>query len=250
MTLVGDIFNFINVIAPFDSAMSFDNVGVLVGNNSSAVTSAIVTLDITKEVIEEAVKCGANLIISHHPVIFNPLKALNSNSIPYLLAHNGINAICAHTNLDLAPMGVNKHLAGALKLYDVRLIENECMAVGILENPMSETEFAKHVKAALNAKGLRYTQTGKAIKTVAVSGGAGGDGVELALKYGADALLTGEIKHNYILDANASGICIVDAGHYKTEDVVIAPLAQMLTDKFPNVTFLKTKAFTDNISYI
>lgn len=250
MTSVNDIYKFIDIIAPFESAMSFDNVGILAGDGRAPVAKAVVSLDITPGVIKEAVNEGASLIISHHPVIFEPLKSLMTESVPYMLAQNGLSAICAHTNLDLAPMGVNKCLANALKLFDVRLIEGECMAIGQLKEDMTDAELALYTAETLNCTGLRYTKADKRIKSVAVSGGAGGDGVKLAYSLGADALITGEIKHHQIIEANNLGLCVVDAGHFRTEDVVIEPLLLKLIDKFPEVSFKKSSIHTDNIYYV
>lgn len=119
-TYVKDIYNFLDRIAPFKTAMDFDNCGLLVGNMVEGVKKVLLSLDITKEVVSEAEDVGANLIISHHPVIFNPIKRLHSSSIPYLLVRKNINAICAHTNLDMADgCGVNACLARLLGLKDI-----------------------------------------------------------------------------------------------------------------------------------
>lgn len=120
MTTAGEIYRYIDSFAPFSSAMDFDNPGLLVGGFHTPVRVALVALDITPEVIEEAKRRSAQLIISHHPVIFRPLKRLSEDSVPYLLAKAGITAICAHTNLDMAPGGVNDCLAQALGLESVR----------------------------------------------------------------------------------------------------------------------------------
>lgn len=114
MTRVSDIFEFIDGFAPFDSAMDFDNVGFLVGNEQAPVERCLLALDVTLDVIEEAKSLGASLIVSHHPVIFEAIRALRHDSIPHLLARTGISVICAHTNLDMAPFGVNSCLAKAL----------------------------------------------------------------------------------------------------------------------------------------
>ena len=114
MNTVGEIYRFIDEIAPFHTAMDFDNVGLLVGDEKQAVDRALVALDITPAVVEEASACGAQLIVSHHPVIFTPLRRLTAGSPPFLLAQKGISAICAHTNLDLAAGGVNTCLGEAL----------------------------------------------------------------------------------------------------------------------------------------
>jgi GTP cyclohydrolase I len=116
MATTGDIYAFIDGFAPFQTAMSFDNPGLLVGDDNTEVTTALLSLDITPEVVREAAELGAQLIVSHHPVIFHPLKKLSKGSVPYLLAQHSITAICAHTNLDMAAGGVNDCLAERLGL--------------------------------------------------------------------------------------------------------------------------------------
>lgn len=117
MTKVNDIYKYIDSFAPFNSAMDFDNCGILVGDKNSDVTKVILCLDVTSKVIDEAINKKANLIISHHPIIFNPIKSIDSNSIIYKLIENKINVISAHTNLDMSSiLGVNTCLADALEL--------------------------------------------------------------------------------------------------------------------------------------
>ena len=113
MVTAGDIYDFLNVCAPFETAMSFDNAGFLVGERQAPVSAVLLALDITPKVVGEAARLGAELIISHHPVIFQPLRRMGPRDVPYLLAQHGIGAICAHTNLDFAPGGVNTCLAEA-----------------------------------------------------------------------------------------------------------------------------------------
>ena len=116
MPTIREIYQYMNEIAPFDTAMDFDNAGFLVGDEGAEVTAALVALDITAQSVAQAQKLGAQLIVSHHPVIFNPMKRLMSASVPYLLAKAGVGAICAHTNLDMAKGGVNDCLADTLGL--------------------------------------------------------------------------------------------------------------------------------------
>ena len=122
MTTVGDIYHWMDEIAPFSTAMDFDNVGLLVGDASQPVERVIVALDITGMVAEEAKEKDAQLVISHHPVIFQPLRRLPAQSVPYKLARFGISAICSHTNLDMAVNGVNAALARKLGLEQVRAL--------------------------------------------------------------------------------------------------------------------------------
>lgn len=250
MTTVKDIYNYIDAIAPFETAMDFDNVGILAGNPNAQVETVLLALDITPQVVKEAQNQNAQLIISHHPIIFKPLKALPSSSVPYLLAQADISAICAHTNLDLAEGGVNSCLASALGLLNQNLIEGKAMVIGTLPTPLKPKAFAEQVKTQLHCTGLRYTAGEKNIHTVAVSSGSGSDNIDAALSFGADALVTGEIKHSFILSAIQQGLMIVDAGHYRTEDVVIKPLIHKLGREFPKIEFKKSISFTDNVEYL
>lgn len=251
ITTVEDIYSYIDSFAPFNTALNYDNVGILVGNNKSIVKKVLIALDITTAVVKEAEKLEADLIISHHPVIFKPVKSISSNSIPYMLAQRNLSAICAHTNLDLSPEGVNICLAKALGLENIYL-HSDGIAVGDIKDNTSYTseQFANKVKESLNCTGVRYTNIKNKITRVAVGGGACGEYIYLAKELGANAFVTGEIKHNYILEANDIDLTVVDAGHYRTEDVVIDYLIDKLSEKFPLVNFIKSKAFTDYINYI
>ena len=222
ITTVENIYSYIDSFAPFNTALDYDNVGMLVGDSKAVVKNVLVALDITADVVKEAEKQGADLIISHHPVIFKPVRSINSNSIPYMLAQRNLNAISAHTNLDLSPEGVNICLAKALGLENIYL-HNEGIAVGDVKDNIAYTseQLAKAVKENLNCTGVRYTNIKNKITRVAVGGGACGEYIYLAKELGADAFVTGEIKHNYILESHDIDLTVVDAGHYRTEDVVI-----------------------------
>jgi dinuclear metal center YbgI/SA1388 family protein len=248
---IKNIMDFTETFAPLESAMDFDNVGLLIGSEDIEVKKAVVALDITDEVIDEARENGANLIISHHPVIFDALKSIPSGSIVYRLIQNNLNALCLHTNLDLsAEFGVNTCLAEAVGVKNARFIEGECLYIGELEDEVSNEQFANNVKNALGCEGLRYTLPEKRVKKVAVCSGSGGDLAPLASLNGADVLLTGEIKHHEILDANKLGIAIVDAGHFKTEDIVITPFTEKLGEKFPEIEFIRSEKCDDKIKYL
>ncbi len=242
MTTIKDILNFTESFAPLCTAADFDNCGLLVGDSEQVVTKALVALDITKEVVNEAKEVGAQLIISHHPVIFNPIKALCADSIPYMLAESNISALCLHTNLDIAEnCGVNVCLAEALKLSDCKLYAEEFVLTGKLLRAMSAKEFALYVKECLNAPCVAYTPSERVIETVAMCSGAGGDFYPLAKVKGADVFLTGEAKHHEYLDAAATDIPLVTAGHFHTEDVVVTPLRDKLSAEFSDVEFVKSE---------
>ncbi len=252
MTTVKDILDFFEELAPVDLAMDFDNCGLLAGNKYREISRVLLSLDITPEVVLEAVENGCELIISHHPVIFQPLKRLDEGSAPYLLAKHGIAAVCMHTNLDLSEsFGVNLCLAEAIGAKNVRKSAiGECLFTGELEHELPAEVFAAMVKKALGCEGLRYTCAKPAVKTVAVSSGSGGGEIFAAAAEGADVLVTGEIKHHEINAANELGVNIIDAGHFKSEDVVILPLKKRLSECFPAIIFTKSKNYSDKVKYL
>ena len=242
MTTVKKILNFTETFAPVMSAADFDNCGMLVGSVYAPVTKVLLALDITCEVVEEAKEIGAELIISHHPVIFHPLKTIEKGSVPYLLANSDITALCLHTNLDIAKdCGVNVCLANALLLSDCELYQEEFLLAGKLPKAMNIKEFAQYVKETLNATAVLFTDSDREIKTVALCSGAGADFYHLAKEKGADVFLTGEARHHEFLEAAATDIPLVCAGHFDTEDVVINPLIKKLSYVFEDVEFIKSK---------
>ena len=252
MTTVSEILEFFESFAPVGTAMDFDNVGLLIGDKSAEVSRALLTLDITAETVDEAAALGCELIISHHPVIFQPLKRINIRDAAYMLANRGISAVCMHTNLDLSEeFGVNTALADALGVKNLRRSAvGECLFIGELEEKTDILSFAQSAKAALGCEGLRYTDAKTAVKTVAVSSGAGGSEIFAAAEEGADVLVTGEIKHHEINAANALGVDVIDAGHFKSEDIVIFPLKKRLEASFSDIVFTKSKVYTDKVKYL
>lgn len=168
MKTINDILNFFEEFAPCATQMSFDNAGLIVGDKYTAVSRVLVALDITEDVVNEAESLGCELIISHHPVIFAPIKRLSPSSVPYMLAQKGISAVCMHTNLDLGEkFGVNICLADALGVKSPVLSElGECMFTGELESKTDIHDFAKLAKKNLDCKGLRYTDIKDRVKKV------------------------------------------------------------------------------------
>lgn len=254
MTMIGDIYRFLDGFAPFCTALEYDNVGLLVGDSDISVRNVMLSLDITAPVIQEAAENRVELIISHHPVIFNPLKNLGTNDVPYLLAKNGISAICAHTNLDMAQGGVNTCLAERLQLTNLKTLkEHNGLAeglIGTLNKQYIPSEFAAFVKSALNCGGLKYVDSDRLIQKVGICSGAGADLLCYASAFGADAFVTADTKHHELLEAARLGLMLVDAGHFNTEDVVILPLMQMLANQFSDVKFQKSKQMSDPVKYL
>lgn len=236
---VQHIFNFLNSKFPVSTACDFDNVGILVGDKSQTVTNAIISLDCTDFVIEQAVKNNCQLIITHHPVIFNPLKSVLSDCLVFKLVKNNISVISMHTNLDVADGGVNDCLAKAISLKNVKTVladDGYALRVGTVY-PVSTTEFAEHLKTSLNTT-VKYVDTERQIENVLICSGSGGNYLEEAVKNNCDAFVTADVKHNVFLEAKHLGIAIFDAGHFETENVVVNMLFKILSNQFKNITFL------------
>lgn len=238
---IQDILLYLERIAPLSAAEEWDNSGLLTGDKEKAVTRVLLSLDITPEVVREAKEKGCELIVSHHPVIFDPLRRIEPGTAVALLVKNDIAAICMHTNLDRAEKGVNACLAQALSLKETTLYPEEFLCVGKPDHPMTAKDFARLIKEKLGAPSVRFTDSEKLIETVAVSSGGGGEGVALYEKFGFDAFVTGELKHHLYLYAKEHGIAAFDAGHFSTEDVVTEPLRQTLSERFPEDEFFKSE---------
>lgn len=235
---VKEIYEILKSIAPEELALSYDNVGLLVGDGESKVSKVLVSLDCTPAAVSVAAEQGAELIISHHPVIFDPLKSVTAGDVVYECLKHGISVLSAHTNLDSANSGVNHHLAKALGLKNVSVItddENFSFRKGELADEMSADGLARYVKSRLGGV-VRYTDGGKMIKTVAVCGGSGGSLLKLAMK-NADAFITADVKHNVLIEAAKENFSIFDAGHFHTENVIVEPLTEELKALAPTVSF-------------
>lgn len=251
MSKVIDFYNFIDSIAPFATQESWDNSGFLVGDGEKEVKKVLLALDATEDVLNEADKIGADLIITHHPVIFGALKEFHPKNIAFLAAEKGIAIISAHTCLDIADGGVNDCLAAALGLKNVVKVDDGegLMRMGELEEELSCEEFVKYVAEKINVGGIKYTPANKNIKKVAVCGGSGGDLYPFAFKAGADAFVTANIKHNQWIEMRREGFCVLDAGHFCTENTVIEPLAEKLSANFDDVEIIVSEVSEDPARY-
>ncbi len=245
MVKLHDIFDAISELAPVDMKLGDDNVGLLVGSWEDEVERVLVALDITSDVIEEGKRLGADLIVSHHPMFFG-LRALSDSDTTgaraLALARSGMSAICMHTNLDVAPGGVNDALCAALGIEDAEPFGAEaCGRVGYVPE-QGLFDFMAHVKAALRADGLRYVDAGRPVCRVAVLGGAGGGNMTEAFEAGADTYVTADVKHHQFLDARELGMNLIDAGHFSTENVVVPVLRELLENAFPELEVTVSRA--------
>lgn len=247
MPKVSDILSVIEGFAPSFLKMQGDNVGLLVGDPEAEVSRVMLTLDITPDVAKAAAEAGVQLILAHHPVIFSPLYSVtpadyNGAAVMTLLRH-GIAAICMHTNLDAAAGGVNDTLAEVLGLSDVTFLDDGGQGIlrrGVLPEEMTPEAFARHVGQALGCKGVRYLPGKRTVRTVAVCGGAGGSDCGYVLQAGCDAYVTAEIKYPVSLEMAYAGLTIVDAGHFHTENPVLNRLEQLLRDRLPELSLLRS----------
>ncbi len=262
MVYVSDILNFVETLAPRSMKMDWDNVGLLCGSRSTPVTKVLVALDPFEHVCKEAADWGAQVIVTHHPIIFRPLPNITDETtigrgLITLIKHN-ISAINAHTNLDQTPGGVNDVLAATLGLVNVEVI-NACGTTedgrpwGLLrmgEVPQQSLDaFLCTVKERLGCEGLRYAEGGKSVRRIAVGGGACADGFREALAAGCDTFVTSDIKYNQFWDARDLGLNLIDAGHFHTENPVVAVLAEKIAGAFPEVEVKISESHRDCMKY-
>ena len=250
MITAGEIFEFINEIAPFDTQMSFDNSGLLVGSMNCSSELVLTALDASCSVVEEAKKSGARMIVTHHPVIFDPLRKLYEKDAVFQAAANGITIISAHTNLDVARGGVNDTLAEAAGVKPDEFYDEDCALFGEFSAPGDASAIAERLCKRLGLSGLRYTDNGKLLHKAVVSCGSGGKNIFLAQKVGADAFITGEIKHHEIVFANDNNIAVFDLGHYGSEDIIIPVLTKKLSERFPGTVFRQAENDSDGVRYL
>ena len=257
MTTVGDILNFVETLAPPTLKMDWDNVGLLCGSRSTPVSKVLVALDPFPHVCNEAARWGAELIVTHHPLIFQPAKAVTDETsigrALLQLCSAGISAINAHTNLDCAQGGVNDVLAEMLGLSDIHIIPHPGSDSGLLrwgyttQQPLRD--FLSHVKRTLGCEGLRYVEGTKPVHKVAVGGGSCADGMLDALDAGCDTFVTADIKYNQFWDAHDLGLNLIDAGHFCTENPVVSVLAEKIAAQFPEITVKISESHRDCMKF-
>jgi len=239
--LLQDLLAFFEQKAPKNTAEEWDNVGLLIDCGHADIKKAVVALDATPAAIEVAAKTGAQLLITHHPVIFSPLASISADNPAALAVKMGISVLSLHTNLDKAAGGVNDTLAAVLGLEKVAVAADGMSRVGSLPAPLSSKDFAALCAEKLGAP-VAFRGENE-VRTVAVCGGGAGDGV-FAFAGVADAYVTGEVKHHEWLAAEQSGLTVVAAGHYSTEVPVIDTLCDWLKD-----TAITVYPFYDAIPY-
>ena len=223
----------VSQLAPWELAEAWDNVGLLLGHPDRLVDRVLVALDATQGVVDEAVALRAQLIVTHHPILFHARKHLREDdaegALLSRLVREGLSLIAAHTNLDNAPGGVADALAAALGLSEIQPLS--CgLRVGMLpEMPLGQ--LAGRVGRQLGDAVRQYGPSDALVRRVAVCGGSGGSFWREALEAGAECLVTGEAGYHHALEALESGLTVLEAGHYATEHIILNSLAQGLQTK-------------------
>ncbi|MCR5577345.1 MAG: Nif3-like dinuclear metal center hexameric protein [Oscillospiraceae bacterium] len=257
MTLINDVYEYLCELAPLSLQMEFDNSGFQLGRGRAKISRVLLALDVTDAVADEAIRMGAKLIVSHHPLFFNGPKCI-SDADPgterlLKLTEKRIAVISMHTNLDIAEGGVNDvliRLLGAEPEPELALDRDGCGRVGMLPGPMSMAEFLPLCKRKLATNGLRYYDAGRPVQRIGVMGGSGGDCVDEAFRLGCDTYVTADIKYHEFLRAQELGINLIDGDHFCTETPVIPVLRERLAQRFPDVSFTVSKALRQTVRFL
>lgn len=230
-----DIYEMINETAPFETCEPWDNSGLLAGSMEGEVNGILCALDISERVVEEAKRLGANLIVSHHPILFGGRKNLREDDTEGRmladLIRSRISVISAHTNLDKSDEGVNKALADRLEIENIHTIDEQgYVRMGEIRE-MTLKEFAEKAEKQLASRVRVYGQADKKIRRVCVCGGAGGEFAKACFAAGADAYVTGEMRYHDCLDLARAGFATLQAGHDASEKFAVDALYEWLRQK-------------------
>lgn len=239
---------------PLHYAFEGDNVGLLVGDGNTEITSVLATCDVDLPVVKEAIEKGSNLILSHHPLMFRPLKRLTETNPEQkairLAVSNGISIYSAHTNLDSGRGGINDLMASMVGMKNTEIIDvlggegEKKYGFGRmcdLDKPLTLTQIMHDVIERFSADGLRYAgDKNSLIRRIAVNTGGGADVIPMCIERGCDLLITGDIKYNGYRDAVEMGMCIIDIMHYDSEHIVKEWFENYLLEKCPALTVHKS----------
>lgn len=234
-------------IAPPALAMESDHIGLLIGTDHEEIKKVLVALDLTTDVADEAIAKDCDLVLTHHPIFWDPVGRIlpddYETAAAYRLIRHGIGMYAAHTNLDAAIGGVNDALGALLGFENVRPLPPENLGrIGTLKNPMRFSDFAALCEKQLHTGARIVGDPAQMIETVACIGGAGGGDVKMVKDAGCDAFVTGEMKHHQALEAEYLGLCCCVLGHYETEVVVLKPLIAHLQQAEFDVQYLLTQS--------
>ena len=261
MPTVSDILHFIETLAPVSMKESWDNVGLNCGHCDRSVSRVLVALDPFPHVCREAKEWGADLLVTHHALIWTPGFVTDASTwgrSALFLIENGIAHINAHTNLDQAPGGVNDVLAETLGLQNVEVLapqgtDAQGRPWGLIRCGQAEEQpldaFLATVKSSLRCDGLRYVDGGKPVRKVAVGGGSCSGAMQEVAAAGCDTFVTADVKYNGFWDARDLGLTLIDAGHFHTENPIVAVLAGKIAEAFPQIEVKISESHWDCAKY-
>ena len=263
MTTVTQVCQFLEAFAPLRLAEDWDNVGLLVGDRERPIANLMTCLTITPEVVDEAIAKHAELIVTHHPLPFRPLKRITADDVTggilLKLIEHRVAVYSPHTSFDSASQGINQCLAEALGIVDpqpIEPIENDPDELGsgrygALPHPISLGDFAEAVKAFLRLGGLHIVgEARQPVFRVAVACGSAGQFLSPALRVGCDCLVTGETNFHTCLEAKANGAALVLSGHYASERFALEVLANQLRDEFPDTIVWASVEESDPLHWV
>lgn len=249
---VKDITDILEAFAPLQDQEHWDNAGLCIGRPSDEVHGVLVGFDCTPALVQEAVDRGADLIVTHHPLIFNGLKRISPDdpvgAAVYLAIRHGIAVYAAHTNADKAADGVNALMAARLGLVEPEPLDDSRLGfIGLLPEPMSGEEFCAHVKRCFRLEVLRCSAPVDEVARVATSCGAGSGFADQAFAAGADAFVTGDVSYHHF--SVPEGRMIVDIGHFESEVDIVAKFVSVLQEKLPTFAVCTTTQKHNNPIY-
>ena len=259
---IKEIVSALERFAPLPLQDGFDNAGLQIGLTEAEATGALLCLDVTEAVVDEAIALGYNLIVSHHPLIFKGFKSITGKDYVerciMKAIQNNITIYSAHTNLDNAQGGVNFKIAQKIGLKDVQVLDpkmqGEVVAgagvVGELPEPETETDFLKRIKRLFEVGCVKHNRlNGRLIQKVALCGGSGAFLLPKAVELGADVFITGEVKyHDYFYYENR--ILVTEIGHYESEQYTKEIFYSIIREMFPELEVEITRVNTNPIKYL
>lgn len=264
MYQIKDIIQIAEKLAPDNLAYDWDNVGLQIGSVDNLVDSILFTLDINKKVIEEAISKKCQLIISHHPLIFKPINKISASNykgkLIYKIIKNNLNIYVMHTNLDIAPEGLNDYFARILDLKDTEILDiiieenDKRYGLGKIGKIKDELKLRELINILKDKLGIEQElavvgNLNKKIKKIAICTGSGGDLISLAAQKGADLFITGDIKYHQAQLAEQLGMLLIDAGHYYTEAIVKKLFYDYFAKKTKNIDLNISELNTNSFWY-
>ena len=251
---VKDIIRVIEEFAPLSIQESWDNSGLCIGSPEDVVSSVLLGLDCTPELVDEAIACGADMIVTHHPLIFSGLKRISPDNpvgeAVMKAIKAGISIYAAHTSADKVIAGVSGAMAAKLGLEDVRILDEDGEGTGLgvvgnLPEPLSAEEAIRLVKDSFGLKAMRASRpVDGMISRIAMCGGSGGSLIGAAMKSGAQLYISGDISyHNFF---TREGFMIMDIGHYESEIEIVDILFSLIKKNFPTFAVRITQNIYSN----